>query len=163
MVHRITSGSCRSLRSLGRSAYGYAPHTLVVMCFRHMSTNFHKAILAAFLCLLSATAIADDEAYTLKRLHAEGWSISEPLLVEEIERKSLNEIKKAIERNKNIPLLPFGLQNDRWLGFKKLMLKGERLYYISSPASDWEQLRGTAGYAIIREGKVVYYFRTMVN
>jgi hypothetical protein len=128
-----------------------------------MNTSFQNAILFAFLCLLSATAIADDGIYTFKRLHAEGWAISEPLLAEDIEQKSLKEIEKERKRNKDIPLLPFGFQNEQWLGFKKLMIKGERLYYISAPESDWKQLRGTAGYAIIREEKVVYYFRTMVN
>ncbi|MEW8256266.1 MAG: hypothetical protein AB2747_18050 [Candidatus Thiodiazotropha taylori] len=128
-----------------------------------MNTNVYKFILATILWLTSATTIAEDEIYTLKRLQTEGWSISEPLLVEEIERESLAEIRKENERIKVLPLLPFGYQNEQWIGFKKHMLKGERLYYISTPESYWKKLRGTAGYAILREGKVVYFFRTKVN
>lgn len=89
------------------------------MCFRYMKTSFKNAILFVFFYALSATAIADDGIYTLKRLHAEGWTISEPLIAEDIEQKSLNEIQKERKINKDIPLLPFGFKNEQWLGFKK--------------------------------------------
>ncbi len=127
------------------------------------------AIKLRLLCLIilmlapGFQAVADEKEYTLQRLENEGWSISEPQSVEEIEAESLNQLKKLGDERDGIPLVPFGFQQKSWLSFKKLIKKDEKLYYISAPESDWDQLRGTAGYAIIRDGKVIYYFRTMVN
>lgn len=106
---------------------------------------------------------AEEEIYTLERLQHESWFVSEPKSVEEVEADSLNEMRKAKENRSDLPLVPFGVQNEAWLGFKKLLNDGEMLYFISAPEKDWKRLRGTSGYAIFRDGRVAYYFRTMVN
>lgn len=116
--------------------------------------------------LFSVGAIAEvieEDVYTLKRLKLEGWSISQPISVDKVEQDSLLEIRKEKNRIRELPLVPFGYQQEKWLGFKALLKENEKLYLISSPESEWNQLRGTKGYAIIRNGKVVYYFRIMVN
>lgn len=129
-----------------------------------MRSIISRCLLFVF-CLAASIGdvVADEDVYTMQRLIAEGWSISEPLHVEEVEKGSLIEIKKAKETIPDLPLVPFGFENDSWIGFKALTKEREAIYLISAPESDWKQLRGTQGYAIIRNEKVVYYFRTLVN
>jgi len=111
---------------------------------------------------VSAEAI-EEEVYTLQKLKSEGWSISKPITVDKVEQDSFLEIQKAKKQVHELPLVPFGYQQERWEGFKALLKENEKIYLISAPDRDWENIRGTKGYAIIRNEKVVYYFRTMVN
>ncbi len=124
-----------------------------------------RLLLATLLSILlcTPTAFAETEIFTVERLNKEGWRISAPVSVDEAEEKALRDIEIARRTNKNIPLVPFGYQQSKWEGFKKLLKKDEKLIFISSPESHWKKLRGTEGYAIIRNNKVAYYFRTFVN
>lgn len=124
--------------------------------------RFATTVLLTSFFWISA-AYAESEIYTIERLNKEGWEISAPISASEVEAKSLREMEIARKTNPDVPLVPFGYQQSKWEGFKKLLKKDEKLIFISSPKSYWKKLRGTEGYAIIRNNKVAYYFRTFVN
>lgn len=59
--------------------------------------------------------------------------------------------------------LPFGFQHGRWLAFKANLRPGDELWTFASPPDSWQHLAGRAGIAIMRGGRVVRTFVTIVN
>lgn len=59
--------------------------------------------------------------------------------------------------------IPFGFANADWIEFKSLMQSGDELWFYSSPQESWDELMGTEGYVIIREGKIIAEMVTALN
>jgi hypothetical protein len=51
----------------------------------------------------------------------------------------------------------------RWTPFVSLMVPGDQLWRFRSPEHTWANLSGRAGYAIVRDGKVVHSLVTLLN
>ncbi len=62
-----------------------------------------------------------------------------------------------------VPHVPFGFANDKWLAFKAKMQPGDKIVDFATSPESWENLAGRAGYALVREGKPVETFVTMMN
>jgi hypothetical protein len=51
----------------------------------------------------------------------------------------------------------------KWERLKAEMQPGDKLVRFASPAASWEDLAGRAGIALVRDGKVIDAFVTMMN
>ncbi len=81
----------------------------------------------------------------------------EPLTVDAVEAANL------YPYDGRVPHVPFGFGNDKWQRFKAAMQPGDRLYAFSSAPESWAALAGRAGYVLVREGKPVAQFVTLMN
>ena len=69
------------------------------------------------------------------------------------------------ERLREFPelTLPFGFQNNLWEALKSQMKPGDELWEHSSDAESWEQLMGSAGIQLVRDGVVIDGITTLFN
>ncbi len=51
----------------------------------------------------------------------------------------------------------------QWEELKRRMQPGDRLVNFVSPSDSWKHLAGRAGIALVRDGKVIAAFVTMMN
>lgn len=51
----------------------------------------------------------------------------------------------------------------KWLAFKTQILPNDTVYFVDTGEESWTRLMGRAGYIIIREGKGVAFYCTMMN
>ena len=88
-----------------------------------------------------------------------------PLSVEQIEKEHLRSSLELFCENvrEDIPKVPFGFSNDTWLKFKMRLCGTDKIYYFISEKDSWAVLCGCAGYALIREGRVVDVIITSGN
>lgn len=122
-------------------------------------------LLLSLLWILATAATANDwdgenDSLSVSVLTRQGWVFSEPVTVEEIESRSLAELRKT---NGHAPMVPFGGRNAAWEDFKAHVQPGDQIVYFRSPQDTWEGLYGRAGYALVREGVVVHAILTLVN
>ena len=118
------------------------------------------------LLLVSTVCMAGDLDGNLEKLREAGWHVSEPLTVEEAETKSLEALRKYMKKpgsRQDMPLVPFGLSNARWVEFKRSIREGDVLVKLDSPAEYWASLRGWSGYAIVRDGEIAESLAIVVN
>lgn len=111
----------------------------------------------------SPTAVTDSNSTERRnevcRLIAEyfglGFSvqIKGPLTIAEVEKESLEELSKA--DRKDIPKVPYGFANDRWITFKNNYKEGDELYSFTSDQKSWAGLYGRSGHVIIRKTQVI--------
>lgn len=73
------------------------------------------------------------------------------LSVDEIESLELAGLAKA----NAVPAVPFGYMNSEWLEFQALAQDGDEFWSYGSPQKHWSACRGSAGYVLLREGRVV--------
>lgn len=59
--------------------------------------------------------------------------------------------------------VPFNKQNDRWERLKSSLRDGDQIWSFCSSPESWEHLAGRAGFAIVREGRVVDSIITIMN
>ena len=59
--------------------------------------------------------------------------------------------------------VPFGFQFEEWSALKGQFQEEDELWEFSSPFETWENLGGTAGICIVRDGEVVDSIVTMMN
>jgi hypothetical protein len=62
-----------------------------------------------------------------------------------------------------VPHVPFGFQNAKWLAFKAKMQPGDKIVDFATAPDSWQHLAGRAGYVLVRHGKPVDTFVTMMN
>jgi hypothetical protein len=69
------------------------------------------------------------------------------------------------ERIRRFPALakPFGFQNDVWEALKAQMQAGDELWEYCTDRGSWQQLMGSAGIVLIRDGEVVASITTLMN
>jgi hypothetical protein len=60
------------------------------------------------------------------------------------------------------PGVPFPLY-DRWKAFIDEMIQGDELWKYRSPEWAWRAWMGSEGIAIVRNGKIVYFYETACN
>jgi hypothetical protein len=77
--------------------------------------------------------------------------------IEEIEKM------KTPPEDGRVPHVPFGFQNQKWLEFKSQIQPGDKIHDFSSSEESWENLAGRAGYILVREGRVIDTFVTIMN
>ena len=61
------------------------------------------------------------------------------------------------------PQVPFGFINDRWLALKAQAEEGDEWWHFNSGEESWDQLAGTEGYALVRDGEIIDYICTRLN
>lgn len=59
--------------------------------------------------------------------------------------------------------VPFGFIHGQWLHFKGLIREGDQLWTFCSSGDSWENLAGSEGLCIVRNGKVVANIITRMN
>ncbi|NLI79462.1 MAG: hypothetical protein GX442_23825 [Candidatus Riflebacteria bacterium] len=84
--------------------------------------------------------------------------LQKPTSVEEAEKQNL----VTNERLGSAPV-PFGFINARWVEFKGRMQAGDELWEFSSSADSWEHLAGRGGLCIVRQGRIIDCFVTIMN
>jgi hypothetical protein len=62
-----------------------------------------------------------------------------------------------------VPHVPFGFGNVEWCAFKSKIQPGDRILDFSSSPDSWKHLAGRAGYVLVRNGKTVAEFVTIMN
>lgn len=122
-------------------------------------------VVLSLLTIVAADTLANDwdsenDPVELSALVREGWAFSEPVTVEEVERRSLDVLSKG---NGHAPLVPFGGRNAAWEAFKTAMRPGDVIVFFRSPSDSWDALYGRSGYALVRDGMVVCAILTLVN
>jgi len=100
----------------------------------------------------------EQEPVAVAVLTREGWHFSEPMKIEDIEQRSLNELNQT--RGK-VPHLPFGGRNSTWEHFKSSIRDGDAVVYFRSPDETWDGVYGRSGYALIRAGIIVDAISTL--
>ena len=58
---------------------------------------------------------------------------------------------------------PYGVPTEAWIKLKSKMVEGDEIRAFSAPEEYWKNLAGRAGYALVREGKVIASIVTMMN
>lgn len=83
-------------------------------------------------------------------------SVIGPMTIAEAEERSLKEMM----RYSDVPHVPFGFINDKWLEFKTRVKESDDLYYFNTRSHEGSIAGGHAGdgYAIVRDGLVVDVF-----
>lgn len=69
------------------------------------------------------------------------------------------------ERTKRFPeaAKPFGFQHAEWEALKAEMKPDDELWTFASPPDSWKKLAGSAGVALVRDGKVIGSIVTLRN
>ena len=91
-------------------------------------------------------------------LSGDGAIVSEPLSIQKIEKKELEEI-----RGKDCPQVPFGFSNKKWEKFKSLYKDGDVILYFRTNNETWQKECGREGYAIIRGKVIIDTLFTLIN
>ena len=89
------------------------------------------------------------------------WGIRGPLTLTQVERESLEEIRKG--KRKDTPQLPFGFQNDNWIKLKSQYKDGDEFYSFASDEFSWRNFNGKAGYILIHNNEVIGGIVTVIN
>ena len=87
--------------------------------------------------------------------------LSQPLTVQEIERRAIDAVKKSTRDD--IPQVPFGFINEHWETIKAEMKQGDTLVAFDTPQRDWDNLGGMRGYALIRGKMLINVIITECN
>ena len=94
------------------------------------------------------------------------WGVSEPLTVAEIESEAMRECEeyqRSPGARPDVPMVPFGFANDRWLEFKSKVQESDEIREIVAPPEYWSRLAGWKGFVLVREGKIVADMMTLIN
>jgi hypothetical protein len=80
-----------------------------------------------------------------------------PLTISEIEQETLDEVLKMIEAGQGVdmPPLPFGRMNDKWIAFKEQYRPGDELYFFISNEHSWQMTAGRKGYLLLRRNQII--------
>lgn len=81
--------------------------------------------------------------------------------VQEIASLGLSEATKQKLLNDSEPLKRW--IEAKWKPFIAEMMPGDELWKFRSPGTTWANMAGRAGYAIVREGKIVRSLVTLMN
>jgi len=95
--------------------------------------------------------------------------LSEPYVTQPswlLSRVTVEEAEQAESDHPDHPWIdgvPFGYTYRHWCAVKAVMQTGDELWKFCSPPDSWENLHGTAGYVLIREGRVIAQIITVEN
>ncbi len=109
---------------------------------------------AAFSVCISA---AESECKKLP----ENWIITKNLDISDIEKKSMEEIKK--HKDIGVPQVPFGHINEQWENLKLLIVNKNQLVMFKSPPDSWKILAGRKGYAVLQNDCIIGGIITFMN
>lgn len=96
---------------------------------------------------------------SIPTLSGEGAEVSGPMSIEEIEKKSTEEISEC----KDCPQVPFGFQNAKWEKFKSEYKDGDIILYFHTNRESWAGLYGREGYALVRGKEIIDSILTKMN
>ncbi|HEY8024453.1 MAG TPA: hypothetical protein VIF60_07805 [Burkholderiaceae bacterium] len=91
------------------------------------------------------------------------YAISEPMAVAEIEAKETQDLAEKLRVRPDMPKVPFGFVNAKWVQFKSHIRKGDVVVHFVSDQHSWQVLAGEEGYAIVHSDCIVETFRTAMN
>ena len=111
---------------------------------------FRASAFLLFLFPLLGFAADEFRPQKLSSFTAKGCSVSEPLMVETLERESLEEMKKHAPR---VPQVAFGFENAAWLVFKAKIRPNDTLVRLTCGRDTY-----WLGYAIVRSDVVIATF-----
>jgi hypothetical protein len=60
-------------------------------------------------------------------------------------------------------LVPFGPSHDEWKALLAQMVDGDELWEFWSPEMSWKALAGRAGFALVRNGKIIDWIYTLIS
>jgi hypothetical protein len=89
--------------------------------------------------------------------------------IESIEREYTRRAEDLREVDRRSPervaalLKPFGYSNSEWEQLKAGTQPGDELWTFTSSPASWRALAGSAGIAMVREGRIVATIVTMMN
>ena len=115
------------------------------------------ALLCASLLGVAGPAYAADDAPPISK----AWLDKKVTIAEaEAAHPGVND-----ERVQSMPEIakPFGFLNGQWEALKAEMQPGDELWTFSSPAQSWQDLAGSAGVALVRDGNPIKVLVTMRN
>jgi hypothetical protein len=124
---------------------------------------------AASSCVSGPAPICAESGHPIESLadvRAMGWHISEPLSVQSIENDAMDERRSYAQKpnsRKDVPMVPFGFANDRWVDFKAQIVDGDEIRRITTPSACWGQLAGWDGFVIVRHDRIVDFFMTLIS
>ena len=124
---------------------------------------------AALACDCGPAPICAESGHPIESLadvRAMGWHISEPMSTSTIEDEQMAERRSYAElpdSRKDVPMVPFGFANDRWIDFKAELVEGDEIRRISTPSACCSRLAGWDGFVIVRQGRIVKFFMTLVS
>jgi len=87
------------------------------------------------------------------------WEIRGPLTIEQVEQESLEEMSQYPD----VPQVPFGYANEKWIELKSQYKDGDEFYYFKSDRLSWAYLRGRSGNVLIHNNEVVNMLVTEIN
>jgi hypothetical protein len=76
-----------------------------------------------------------------------------------VEAASLKEIAKC----GRCPQVPFGFAHKQWIAFAQRIKSGDTVVFVRNSELAWSSLFGVEGYALIRNGRFVEMFVTLVS
>lgn len=88
------------------------------------------------------------------------YSFRGPLTISQIEQEALDAVRKMIEAGQDVPAVPFGRMNDKWVAFKEEYMPGDELYFFITDKRSWEMVAGREGYLLLRRNKIVQILLT---
>jgi hypothetical protein len=110
--------------------------------------------------------INEHQLEKLENFLSNGWYVSPPLSVEEIEQEAMKELiryHQSPNARKDVPMVPFGFANDEWNVFKSKVEPGDEIRKITAPREYWQRLAGCEGYVLVREGLIIWQMITRIN
>jgi hypothetical protein len=120
------------------------------------------ALLACFV-VLGLSGCLNDRPVLVSQYFRADIIFSEPLSVQEVEQRGLDDVRKSAVDDRNIPQVPFGFMNKEWVEMKSKIKPGDRLVAFNTPKEYWDNLAGMKGYALIRGEILVDVLITVVN
>ncbi len=114
--------------------------------------------------VIRARIAASEAKYALpmpmQRFFEGDVSVFGPMTIADIEEHSLKEMK----RHPDVPQVPFGFMNSKWLEFRSLIREADEIYYFNTQTHEGSIAAGYAGdgYAVVRDGMVVDVFASSV-
>jgi hypothetical protein len=141
-----------------------------MLYFMKILPNLIVAAIVVFGCSSSVpqpnNVINEHQPEKLENFISDGWYVSPPLSVEEIEQEAMKELvryQQSPNARKDVPMVPFGFANDEWNVFKSKVEPGDEIRKITAPSEYWQRLAGWEGYVLVREGLIIWQMMTRIN
>jgi hypothetical protein len=118
-------------------------------------------VILALLCVISLSyggmARAADDAPPIPK----AW-LDKKISIAEAEAAHPGVNDERVQRMPEIAK-PFGFLNSQWEALKAEIQPGDELWSFASPPKSWEDLAGSAGVALVRDGNPIKVLVTMRN
>lgn len=90
-------------------------------------------------------------------MNESSW-LEKQISIEEAERTHA-----VVDKSLGSDPVPFGFISEDWNQLKNQFRDGDEIWKYSSPSDTWEHLCGSAGIALVRDGKVIFVVETEIS